>query len=212
MPIAPVLAWVNNVFSDDDNLPLAGGKVYFFEAGTTTPLPTYSEANLDPLSERTHPVILGADGRPSVGENIYVLPRMYKVVVHDANDVEIITRDDVGDRGFINTVYAGVQQTEGGDTAHTGTYDMVESDRLIAMDTSGGAGTVNLLAASAVTQPIVIKNMGTNTVAVTPNGSDTIDGIAAAYSMAAGASPVFPALMLISNGVDAWTIIGSHGL
>lgn len=214
MPIAPIIPWINNQFTDDDGLPLAGGKVWTYEAGTTTPLETYSEANLDPLSERTNPIILGADGRPTVGENIYLLPQMYKFVVMNANDVEVITRDDVGDRGYINTENAGIQQTEGSTTERTGTYDMVEDDRMIRFDTTGGNGTLNLLPAAEYGKELVIKNMGTgaNTIAVTPDGSDTIEGIAAAFTIPAASSPTFPTLRLAPNEAgDGWWVTGSHG-
>lgn len=214
MPIAPIAPWIAQQFFDADGNPLAGGLIYTYEAGTTTPLATYSSVDVpDPGAARTNPIVLGDDGRPEDGLAIYILPQMYKFAVHNVDDDLLYTVDDVGDRGYINTEYAGAQQTEGGDTEHTGTYNMVATDRMIRFDTSGGAGTLNLLAAADYSKVLVVKNMGTaNTVAVTPDGSDTIEGVAAAFTIPVSpGSPNFPTLMLVPNDDgDGWWIVASH--
>ena len=53
---------------------------------------------------------------------------------------------------------------------------------------TGGASpcVVNLLPAADATQPLAIKNLGTVALAVTPNGTDTIDGVNAPYAVARG--------------------------
>lgn len=212
MPIAPILPWIPAQFFDANGDPLAGGLVYTYAAGTTDPEATYSESDLNAGSARTNPIVLGDDGRPEDGLAIYIQPIMYRFDVHNSDDVLLYTVDDVGDRGYINTVYAGAQQTEGGDTERTGTYDMVATDRMIRFDTSGGAGTLNLLAAAEYSQIVVVKNMSTNTIAVTPDGSDTIEGIAAAFTIPAASSPTFPTLQLApDDSGDGWWIVGSHG-
>ena len=211
MAIAPIAPFITQQFFDDDGHPLAGGLVYTYEAGTTTDLATYSAVDLDALSARTNPIVLGDDGRPQDGLAIYILPQMYKFAVHDVNDVLLYTVDDVGDRGYINTENAGTLQTTNGTTERTGTYAMVASDRMIRFDTSGGAGTLNLLPAADYTNVLVVKNMSTNTIAVTPDGTDTIEGIAAAFTIPVAASPNFPTIMLVANdGGDGWWIIASH--
>ncbi len=83
-------------YFDNDNKILSGGKVSYFEAGTSTPKTTYSDkaetiANPDP-------VILDAAGR---------LPNVFftgtaKQVLKDLNDVQIWERDDVGSTEQIN--------------------------------------------------------------------------------------------------------------
>lgn len=211
MPTAPIAPWIAQQFFDADGNPLAGGLIYTYEAGTTTDLATYSQVDLDPGSARTNPIVLGDDGRPEDGLAIYILPQFYKFAVHNIDDDLLYTVDDVGDVGYIGVENAGSQQTEGGDTERTGTYAMVESDRMIRFDTSGGAGTLNLLAAADYSKVLVVKNMGANTIAVTPDGSDTIEGIAAAFTIPVAASPNFPTLMLVPNDDgDGWWIVASH--
>lgn len=71
--------------------PLAGAKLFFYETGTTTPQPTYSNVGL--TVPNTNPVI--ADSLGTWG-NIFLLPSpSYRVTLTDANDVEIWTADPV---------------------------------------------------------------------------------------------------------------------
>ena len=49
-------------FFSNDGLPLAGGKIQTYQAGSTTPLTTYTDAS--GLIANTNPIILGTDGRP----------------------------------------------------------------------------------------------------------------------------------------------------
>ena len=72
---------------------LTGGKLYTYQAGTTTPQVTYttSAGNV----ARTNPVVLDAAGRvPGSGE-IWILPVSYKFILRDSNDVLIATYDNV---------------------------------------------------------------------------------------------------------------------
>jgi len=69
--------------------PLAGGKLYTYAAGTSSPLSTYSDkAGVTP---NTNPVILDARGEASV----FWGPAGYKAVLKDANDVLIWTQDNL---------------------------------------------------------------------------------------------------------------------
>jgi hypothetical protein len=74
-------------FFDINGEPLVGGKVYTYEAGTTTPLATYTDntgASVNP-----NPVILNARGEAS----IWLGASIYKFKLADVNDVEIWTVD-----------------------------------------------------------------------------------------------------------------------
>ena len=68
-----LMPYVVQQFFDNNGVPLAGGKLCTFAAGTTTPLATYSDAGL--LSPNTNPVILDAGGRATV----YFTASSYKV-------------------------------------------------------------------------------------------------------------------------------------
>lgn len=77
-------------FFDEEGVPLAGGKLTFYEPGTTTLASTYSDSALSVAN--SNPVILGADGRqPDV-----FFDGQRKVELRDANDVLIETWDPVG--------------------------------------------------------------------------------------------------------------------
>ena len=71
--------------------PLVGGKIYTYEAGTTTPVATYVDAA--GVTQNTNPIILDSRGMC----NIWLLrTTSYKYVVTDADDVLQFTTDNIG--------------------------------------------------------------------------------------------------------------------
>jgi len=82
---------------DDDGDPLDGGRLYTYQAGTTTPATTYSDADL--LVPNTNPIILTAGGR----YKIYLGPASYKFILQDANGVVVDTTDPVGSIGLVTS-------------------------------------------------------------------------------------------------------------
>lgn len=95
------LSPVGNAFQffSNDGLPLAGGKLQTYQAGSTTPLATYTDSS--GLIANTNPIILGTDGRPP--STIWLTDGLfYKFVLSDANDVVIQTYDNL--YGIIGTV------------------------------------------------------------------------------------------------------------
>jgi hypothetical protein len=206
---APPLRWVNLQFTDEDGNPLAGGKVYSYEAGTSTAAPLYTD--VDYFIPYSNPIILGDDGRPSGA--VFMLPQGYKIEVYDADDVLQYTLDDISDPGAVFAENFGIVMSEGGKEQASG-YEVQTDDRLVTMDSTGGADPclVNLPASADATQQVTIKNLGTEPLAVTPNGDDTIEGIADPYTVPAAATPVFPSITLVPDGVSGWWIVASHGL
>ncbi len=78
-------------YLDNAGDPLAEGKLYFYESGTTTPKTTYSDINNS--IPNTNPVLLSAAGRqPNIFFN-----GVAKVILTDSNEVQLIVRDPVGD-------------------------------------------------------------------------------------------------------------------
>jgi len=77
-------------FFGTDGLPLVGGKLYTYAAGTTTPLATYVDHN--GVTTNTNPIILDSNGEADVW-----LPETeaYKYVLKDADDVLMYTVDYV---------------------------------------------------------------------------------------------------------------------
>jgi hypothetical protein len=91
---------------------LTGGKLYTYQAGTTTPQTTYT-TNVGNVA-RTNPVVLDAAGRVPDGGEIWILPVSYKFVLKDSNDVLIATYDNIfGSGAFAVTNYTGNGSTVG---------------------------------------------------------------------------------------------------
>lgn len=81
-------------FREDDNngKPLAGGKLFSYAAGTSTPLATFFNQDLAPGHENTNPVILDASGRADVWVGAGV---GYKFILTDALGNQIYSQDNV---------------------------------------------------------------------------------------------------------------------
>lgn len=75
-------------FTDDAGNPLAGGKLYTYDAGTTTPRLTWSDSAQ--TAPHTNPIILDARGEATIFWN-----GAYKVELRTAADVVIWTVDNV---------------------------------------------------------------------------------------------------------------------
>ena len=87
----PRLGDIGRQYFDSNGDPLAGGKLYFYESGTSSPVTTFSDEDLQ--IPNTNPVILTADGRQP--EIFFV--GVVKIVLTDANDVQIEERDPIKD-------------------------------------------------------------------------------------------------------------------
>jgi len=206
---AALLPWVKPQFSDSVGIPVAGGKLYSFIAGTTTPQPCYTDPDLLPEHAHENPIVLNAAGQAT--SNIYLLPTGYKFRLDDGNDVTLWTVDGVVDMGAVFAATLGTSSTSGGKNVTSG-YTVLATDRLITVASTGGASpcVINLLPATEATQPLTIKNVGTIALAVTPDGSDVLDGVASAFTVAAASGATQPTISLASDGVSAWYVTASH--
>jgi hypothetical protein len=146
-------------FFDANGNPLAGGKVYTYAAGTTTPLVTYTDESGS--TPNTNPVILDSRGEAA----IWLGAAFYKLKLTTSTDVEIWTVDNVSSAVFRsleinsgNLNFSGTGQRITGDCSTT-TY----ANRL-AIQTNVTNGSSN---------PFVLPN-GTSTQAqiVCANASD----------------------------------------
>ena len=81
-----------------------------------------------------------------------------------------------------------------------------DSEVVLTIDTSGGARTLNLPAATNA-MTVIVKDMDgeaqANNISVAPNGSDTIDGSNSTYTIDWNNAAVW----FISDGSSAWYII-----
>jgi len=80
-------------FFDANGVPLSGGKIYSYLAGTTTPAPTYT--NNTGASLHTNPIILNSAGRVATGEIWQPEGTAYKYVLSSSTDVIIGTFDNI---------------------------------------------------------------------------------------------------------------------
>lgn len=73
-----------------DGLPLVGGKIYTYAAGTSTPIATYTDYTAN--TANPNPIILDSYGQA----NIWLInTTSYKFVVRDADDVLLYTVDNI---------------------------------------------------------------------------------------------------------------------
>lgn len=109
----PLLTNINSQFIDDCGKPLAGGKVYTYEANTTTPKLTYADTNGQ--SPNTNPIILDESGRA----NIYMADGAYRIRVLDKKDALVadtpkisryVTNTEL--ETFIQNIEAGLSELE----------------------------------------------------------------------------------------------------
>lgn len=90
--LSPVFGVAGQLFDDNGN-PLAGGKIYTYLAGTTTPAATYTTSAGS--ITHTNPIVLDGAGRVPSGEIWLTDGITYKFVVEDANNVLIGTYDNL---------------------------------------------------------------------------------------------------------------------
>ncbi len=96
MPAVSLSAFggVGAQFFDDNGVILTGGKIYTYEAGTTTPLASYTSSSGN--TAHTNPIVLNAAGRVPSGGEIWIALRLYKFVLETSTGVLIATYDNVG--------------------------------------------------------------------------------------------------------------------
>lgn len=96
------------IFSVDglDGEILPGAKLYWYQAGTSTPLATYSDQDL--TIPNTNPVLASADGRfPS----IWLQAAEYKLVLKSFDDITLTTREPID----ATSVLSDIEGDGGGD-------------------------------------------------------------------------------------------------
>lgn len=167
--IAPFVFWQ---LLDNNGDPLSGGKVYTYDAGTTTPKVTYTDEN--ETAQNTNPIILDSAGRADVwlGEG------SYKFVLHDADDNLIDTVDDITGGVARDAISYDITSS----TNITETYD---NARIYA----DGSLTLSPLPAADAGDgfEFLVKNIGSSNVTIDPDLSETIND-AATFTLVPNAS------------------------
>jgi hypothetical protein len=143
----------------DTLLPLAAGKVYFYETGTTTQKNVWTE---DDKTNAYTSFTLDSNGVAELfGDG------NYKVVVKDSAGATEYTFDPVkmGSSEHLNR------------TVSTSPITVTPEDDLIICDTSSNAITLQPEAVANFTRPVKVKVTSSNyDVTWDPNGAETVDG------------------------------------
>jgi hypothetical protein len=87
-------------FFTEGGIPLAGGKLYSYAAGTTTPLATYTTSS--GIQNNTNPIILDSRGEAAV----WLGAASYKLTLTNSNDVEIWAVDNITTQDAMNALTA----------------------------------------------------------------------------------------------------------
>jgi hypothetical protein len=100
-------------FFDNNGVPLAGGLIYTYEAGTTTPQATYTTSA--GTVAHPNPIVLNSAGRVPGGELWLVIGLNYKFVLQTSTATTIATYDNIYGSGlrvaFLNNFTGTGSQT-----------------------------------------------------------------------------------------------------
>jgi hypothetical protein len=122
-----LLAGAGWQFFDDNGVPLSGGKLNTYAAGTTTPQATFTSSS--GATANANPIILNAAGRLSGSGEIWLTEGVsYKFILTDANNVLIGTYDNIsGANDF---------------SSFANTTDATKGDALIGFRQSNSSGNL----------------------------------------------------------------------
>lgn len=168
---------------DADGDPLVGGKVYFYEPGTSTPIGIFSDANLS--ADADNPVILDSRGQPSTA--IFIADgAVYDVYVYDADDV--LQESALGLTAPLAT----------GDTPFATTNETIDGvSSTKAVTPAGGAAAYDRID----TAQVVTKAKSTARVVV-PSVAGTVDidlSLSNVFALGAGTPPTIGENITIAN-------------
>jgi hypothetical protein len=150
-------------FFDDNGVPLTGGKVFTYAAGTTTPLATYTTAA--GTVANTNPIILDAAGR-TPNEIWLAVGTLYKFIVKTSTDELIGTYDGlppINDPYSINALLGSI----------TGT-NAIAAVATPAITAYAAGATYSFIAANTNTAATTISIDGLPVKSITKNGSATL--------------------------------------
>lgn len=107
--LSPVYGVAGQLFNDNGD-PLAGGKIYTYLAGTTTPATTYTEGS--GTIAHSNPIVLDGAGRVPTGEIWLTEGTSYKFVVEDSASNLIGTYDNLVGINSNFVAYTGETETQ----------------------------------------------------------------------------------------------------
>ena len=165
--LSPVGNGFQFLSSTTPNIPLAGGFIYTYQAGSSTPLNTYTD-NTGNVAN-TNPIVLGTDGRPP-NEIWLTSGYSYKFILTDASNNTIQTLDNL--YGIIGTSPSVSAVPAGGIIMWSGSIGSIPSGYYLCDGTNGtpdlrdrfvvGAGSSYAVGNTGGFTSSVTSNIGTN--------------------------------------------------
>ena len=192
--MATLLGTIKQRFFDLNGAPLAGGKLYSFEAGTSTPLATFTDESGGVAND--NPVILDSGGYADV----WLGGNQYKFVLYDSEDNLLLSTDNIS--VLNNGTVTASSLADNAVTTPKIINDAVTTPKIInnAVTTAkvvDGAITAGKLASDAVTTNKIINDaVTTNKVA---DGAITADKLADGSIASSKLAPVNYALSASSG-------------
>jgi len=191
-------------FFDNTGLPLAGGLLYTYQAGSSTPFSTYTTISGNVLN--SNPIVLGTDGRPP-NEIWLTYGYFYKFILTDSTGTVIGTWDNL--YGFIGTASAtGATIPAGLISLWSGSIGSIPVGWYLCDGTNGtpdlrdrfivGAGTTYAVTATGgSTDSVVVSHNHTATSVVTDPGHrhgvgyvSNVDTSGGVYSLSSSSTAV----------------------
>jgi hypothetical protein len=172
-------------FFDDNGVPLAGGKIFTYLSGTSTPATTYTSSS--GATPNTNPIILDAAGR--VPEEVWLTDDVqYRLVLQTALSVQIWLKDNIS--GFLSSTgrpivvpsEATPSQTTAGSLVWGTTDQVLTSGNGVSRVTFVDTATAQTLTTKRIT-PRVVNVASAASVVPNSNGTDQ-------YNITALAVPV----------------------
>jgi hypothetical protein len=147
-----------------DGLPLVGGKIYTYAAGTTTPIATYTDSTAG--TANTNPIILDSYGQA----NIWLInTTTYKFVVKDADDVLLYTVDNISIP--LDALSLGAPPPIGNVTPNTGAFTTLSATGAVTFATTlGVTGAVTLGSTLTMAGQLTLNNTGAAKLSVGTTG------------------------------------------
>lgn len=168
MPTVSRLDNIRPQFFDSNGNPLVGGKLFFYDAGTTSKRATYNSSA--GTVANTNPIVLNSRGEPGV-EIWLDTAYLYKVVLAPATDTDpptspIWTEDNIDPINRVSTDTQGTNLVWGPTVTipATGTYFEVTS----------GSGTATSLSSSSPNGRVITIRFNVGGIAIAYDGSALI--------------------------------------
>lgn len=182
-------------FLDNSGRPLAGGKLYTYLAGTTTPLVVYADALLQiPL---TNPVVLDSGGR---GPELFLGADTYKFILKDALDATVWTADYIAS----NVVTTEVAHSTLSDRSLTSDHALLADNATHATAADSATNATNATHATSA------DSATTATTATAANNASAIGGQPASNVAYLNAANSFSAANAFPGGLTTWSLESSN--